>query len=143
MRNRWRALEWGIKDSLLTYIENVAGEVVCEGAARTEDGFWFPDKQTGGLQFDGSVTFLAHEGVLRVMIMRPAITFESGRCFLTVESTTGRISIAEVLDWPADGSSSDSTPVLLSDVALTVAGSQLLGDIYAPWQRMAPISLHP
>lgn len=71
------ALIWPIKRSLIGYVESMSdGSITLETATETGQGFRFPlvTRTDDELQFEGSVAFAGHHGMMRVTIAEPRIT---------------------------------------------------------------------
>jgi len=138
-------LTWPIKESLLGYLEMMEARIETRGADRTPEGFCFPvDPDAAGVEwlvFVGEVHITAHGGLLDVTIARPRIGRDGDHAVLRSTSARGEIGLARLLDYPQDDAGLRQDGGVLTDVALTMDGAALLGGVYAPWTRLAPIVL--
>lgn len=69
-------LLWSIKGSFVSYIESMPdGEIATtDGAQRTDHGFFYPQADASTpLEFNGSVHFTGHHGLLAVSIETPRL----------------------------------------------------------------------
>ena len=83
-------LQWGLKESLVSYIEGLSdGSIsVTEPAERREEGFSFPcdidtssfdsDTGSGVLQFLGGVSLTGHWGALSISLSQPRLELLNG-----------------------------------------------------------------
>lgn len=82
------SLQWGIKSSLLRYVQGMPdGTIeVSRGAAETAEGFVFPATFTveGELSFRGTVTLTGHGGMLHLPLSDPALVAEGAGWALTI-----------------------------------------------------------
>lgn len=144
-------LTWGIKESLIAYIERLEDGVfeTTSGALREGNEFLFPldteasdfehETQQGTLQFRGSVIITGHWGGMRVEIHDPRIT---------LNGTTGELETLTKSVFGADSFGTFATinvtspaPQLTADVALAPAGQALMGQQYSVGQELSPVSI--
>ncbi|GGC98912.1 hypothetical protein GCM10011512_27280 [Tersicoccus solisilvae] len=159
---RAAGLTWGIKDSLIAYVEGpAAGEVeVADPANRTEEGFHFPWAATdvatdpvtapaaagdGSYVFTGSVRFTGHWGALDVLLADPRITLTGRTGELAVRDRghrdpTATLVIADLalVDDAVEGA--DARTLELT-ATLTAHGRFLLGAQYRIGEELAPVRL--
>ncbi|MFJ2028752.1 HtaA domain-containing protein [Streptosporangium sp. NPDC087985] len=143
-------LTWGVKQSFRAYVEAVGGTVTVHAPALSADtAFAFPrvdrapsESPAGELRFEGEVRFEAHGGMLSVALIDPWIVFGPDGAVLTVVDTdylpdrSKRLKIARLGgETSGDGAGRVEVPA-----ALTVQGSQLLGDVYPAQTALDPIS---
>lgn len=133
------SLVWAIRDSFRAYIEGLpdAETTLADGAGASPEGFSFRVGAFPG--FEGSLRIRAHDGALDITFASPALEAQRDGIVLTADTGAGRLPIARLLDLaalPEAGSAARA-----ADVALTPAGSEWLGGVYAPWTRMAPVLL--
>jgi len=136
-------LIWGVKESFRNYVKGSGGTIDVASPARSEaDRFAFPfaGSVDGELRYAGEVRFAAHGGMLSVAIIDPWIVFGPEEAALTVVDTdylpdrSRRLPIARIdTREPRAGASVEAA------VALTVQGSRLLGDVYAPHTALDPV----
>jgi len=148
-------LHWGVKQSFRTYVEATGGVIeVGGGAERAADGgFIFAASQDSDLRlgadgkleglgrFRGEVRFSAHGGMLSVGLADPGLEIGASGAALTVGDGvehTRRLPIAR-LDLAAMTFADSGEAVI--PTALTMDGSQLLGDHYPPTTALDPLRL--
>lgn len=128
-----RALEWGVKASLLDYVRGMGDGTVdaTDGATITDAGIRFPGIRFPGtgeppLAFAGAVTLTAHGGMLHVTIAAPAI----------VETATGW---AIEIDDPHDPSQRMAFATIAGFDGRDATGTALTQDgadlFFGPYQR--------
>lgn len=143
------ALNWAIKDSLVTYISDLDdGELnASAGATRTDDGFAFEgvsdsdfdrNTLTGTLAFRGSVTLRGHEGMLNIVVTDPTVVLDNGSGEVRVAApgaTDGRqLGIAKLAATLEDDT-------LTCTAHLTVTGVNVLGPQYMPGAEIARLRI--
>lgn len=144
-------LTWGIKQSLVAYIEKLEDGVieVTRPVQRVGDDFVFlldaaesdfdPEFGTGVLQFKGAVTFTGHWGGMRIQVDSPRLT-------LTAEGAELATQVASVFG-PTTFHPFASVTLVRSDyelvglVKLLPEGQQLMGPQYHVGQEMSPLTL--
>src|SRR5262245_34399970 len=104
------ALLWEVKSSFVRYVTGVGGSIEASAPASiTDTCFSFPweaapstDTARRVLKFRGTVTFAAHQGLMRLAITDPWIDLDAEHGQLSVAAGTagGRIALAD-LDVPA------------------------------------------
>jgi hypothetical protein len=138
------ALEWGVKQSLLGYVEHAGGSIeVLPPAVRRSDRFIYPQaaRNTHGspqLQFEGSVRLFAHDGLMDVLLADPAIEFDGSTYTLTVRTGDHeREAVARLVpvEPTADSWASEY------EARLLFAGSRLLGDVYDVNTVLEPVTI--
>ena len=144
-------LTWGIKESLIAYIERLEDGSfdTSEGAARVGNEFSFTfDSQAsnfdeasrnGVLQFRGSVIISGHWGAMRVEILDPRISLEGdlGELAILTKSVFSGESFAPFASLAVTA----QTPHLTAAVSLAPAGQALMGQQYTVGQELSPISI--
>ena len=145
------SLSWGIKDSLLAYIERLEDGAITttDGATRVGNDFHFkndqsashfnPEEGKGTLQFRGSVILTGHWGAMRVEIHDPQIEISGNSGVLL--TTTKNVISADRSEVFATLAVSAISPVLMADVQLAAAGRMLLGQQYSVGQELSPLSV--
>ncbi|MDT2005561.1 hypothetical protein FXW78_13850 [Rhodococcus opacus] len=143
-------LAWAVRGSLVRYVTLVArGECTIEGGVpEGEDGqFVFPLRravQEGDdwrLSFAGSVHFIAHHGLLDILIMDPELVIgPEGGVLATRISGDADEPIAVVSTGPASRAYSGGELVLPEvPTQLVTAGVELFGNVYPEGTDMAPL----
>lgn len=144
-------LTWGIKESLIAYIERLEDGLfeTTAGASRFGNEFQFPqdegastfdpDTQLGVLQFRGSVIITGHWGSMRVEINDPRITLsgETGEICTLIKSVFGDDSFLTF----GTLSVTAPAPKLTAGVALATGGQSLMGQQYTVGQELSPLSI--
>lgn len=144
-------LSWGIKESLLAYIERLedGGIEISNGAVRDGNEFRFDldesnsqfDASTseGTLQFRGSVILTGHWGAMRVEIHDPQIVANgaSGE----INTTTKNVLSADRTETFGTLTITAGAPQLHADVNLAAAGRMLLGQQYSVGQELSPLTV--
>lgn len=144
-------LTWGIKESLIAYIERLEDGLfeTTSGASRIGNEFRFTldeaasqfdtETQQGVLQFRGSVIITGHWGSMRVEINDPRIILagESGEIYTLIKSVFGDDTFLTF------GTLNVTTPAprLTADVALAPGGQSLMGQQYSVGQELSPLSI--
>ncbi len=139
-------LRWGVKRSLLEYVDDVVGEISIEAPAqKTEDGvFDFPlasshtEGDTRELQFNGAIRITAHGGLMSIPIESPwlELSGRAGNLFVTSEGS-GPLRIAELRRTDTCG---DATEELWA-ASLAAESAPLFGGVYPPSTEMDPVRL--
>lgn len=147
------SLRWGVKQSFRSYVEATGGTIeTLGGADRAADGgFVFAVAPGGDLTLDaegapvgrflGEVSFQAHGGMLAVRLADPALEVgASGPVLTMAEGGAGgrRVEIAR-LDLAAATTGEGGERII--PTALTLDGSQVLGDHYPPTTALDPVIL--
>lgn len=139
-------LRWGIKESLLAYIDRLEDGAIkaSAGAEYTSGTFSFAfsegsssfDHATaqGRLQFLGSVIITGHWGAMRVEIHDPQLFLEGSSGVLSTR-TNSPIS-AERFETFATLSEVTHAPTLTAQVSLAAAGRMMLGQQYSVGQEL-------
>ena len=145
-------LTWGVKESFRAYVEAREGTItVSDGATRTDEGtFVFnaapdgdlsiaPDgSATGAMQFQGTVSFEAHGGMLKATITELALEIGGEGLVLTALDTQmdQRCELATISIEEVDASG----PVTLG-TQITMDGMYMIADNYPPGTELDPIRL--
>lgn len=79
------ALVWAVKTSLVGYVRRMPdGRVELDGTTETDGAFAFPAADADTATFTGSVAFLGHNGMMRVVIADPWLTREGQGAVLSI-----------------------------------------------------------
>jgi hypothetical protein len=146
-------LEWGIKDSLVRYIESLAdGSItLTDSAELREAGFSFPcdfanssydsATATGILQFVGTVSLSGHWGALSISLSRPRLELVNG---------TGQLKMAQLGLFSSEPFYTFATVTahdgpLGEDFAVELApgGRAVMGEQYQVGQQLDTLRLLP
>lgn len=147
-------LSWGVKQSFRNYVEATGGVIEAGGGAeRMADGaFSFSPtpggdlklgsdgKPTGHGAFQGQLRFEAHGGMLKVQLADPAVEIgEAGAVLTIADGGAGgrRLAIAKL---DLNAMTTDDGELVLP-TALSMDGSQVLGDHYPPGTALDPVRL--
>ena len=127
------ALVWGIKGSLLRYVEAMADGSVdaTDGATSNPDGFVFPAVPDQPLAFTGCVTLTAHGGMMRVRLAAPALVRGDAGWVLEIadpDDASVRLTFATLASF--DGEAATGT-------ALTADGADLF---FGPYREGTPLA---
>lgn len=137
-------LHWGIKASLLAYLDDVEAEIlVVPPAQREVIGFSFPplfeQVQLGEprlLQFDGAVRAKAHGGLLDIEIATPRLMLGDAAGALQVWRGQEWITIATLKMKLSDRPSAEHW-----EATLTSKGAGIFGGNYPGGTVLAPVYL--
>ena len=148
------SLQWGVKQSFRNYVGMAGGTTeVGAGAQQTEDGAFVFAAVDGDLALDaegklqgrggftGEVKFQAHGGMLSVFLADPAIEVDDKGAALTVADTAKRDYRVEVARLDLAAMTTEPSGEIVIPVGLSVEGSRLLGDHYAPRTELDPVRL--
>lgn len=142
-------LTWGIKDSLVEYVEGLEDGAVeaTAPAQRIEGGFSFqldPDASSfdaeariGILQFRGAVVLTGYWGTMRIELNDPQLRFAETATDLLVR--TSSMFTGERFDPIVTVAVNQEGPDLLGETRLTSAGRLLLGEQYQVGQELSPL----
>lgn len=144
-------LTWGIKESLLGYVESLEdGEIVVDGGAtRVGNTFTFSVNADetdfdatageGTLQCAGTVTLSGYHGQMKITIQDPKVTLQDGRGTLAirVQSMFTGESFVPIAALTVTG----TTPELTATAVLTAQGQPFFGPQYQPGQELSPVTL--
>jgi hypothetical protein len=155
----YTSLTWGIKESLLRYIESIDdGQIsTVPPAKRHGDAFTFTlgetdtafddEAQTGTLQFLGAVALTAYAGELAIRVSDPRIELSEGRGFLKVRQQSFftnepflSLGTVAVLDSRRESGSDGDTHITLS-FTLGPGGQSIFGPQYAVGQELSQITV--
>lgn len=144
-------LTWGIKESLIAYIERIEDGVIetTGGASRIGNEFQFTvdgaasdfssENNSGSLQFRGSVVFTGHWGGMRIEIHDPLIVLvgSTGELLTTAKSVFGpdQVDVFATLIPSIDASHVTAT------AQLATAGRALMGQQYEVGQELSPLQI--
>jgi len=145
------SLTWGIKESLLRYIESLDdGDIsVVMPASRAGDEFTFPlgetetdfdrASETGTLQFLGAVALTAYAGELAIRLSDPRLELAEGKGFLKVRqqsffSDEPFLTLGSVTPLEAEG-------CLSFAFTLGAGGQSVFGPQYSVGQKLSPITV--
>ena len=148
-------LSWGVKQSFRSYVEATGGVIEAGGGAeRTQDGgFTFAPAPGGDLRLDadgklegrgtftGELKFEAHGGMLSVFLADPAIEVDDKGAALTVADTAKRDYRVEIARLDLAAAATEPSGEIVIPVGLSIEGSRLLGDHYAPRTELDPVRL--
>ncbi len=134
-----RRLIWEVKPSLIAYLRAVPDGVI--SGPLTEAGFAFDAScdDTGEILSHGRIRLTAHAGELDIVIgdLRVVHDGQTGALSaLTAPDSEERRDIARL--GPVDHHGEAAT---IADVALTHDGAALFQGNYAPYTRMAPLTI--
>lgn len=144
-------LSWGIKESLLKYIESLDdGEIIMTvPAARDGDAFLFavdtdasefdPASANGTLQFVGEVMLTGYHGAMKIQIRNPRLTLKDGQGVLTVSVSS--VFTGDRLEPIAAVTVTETEPSLVCTTVLTRHGQALFGPQYQPGQELSPLTV--
>ncbi len=148
------SLRWGVKQSFRNYVGMAGGTTeVGAGAQQTEDGAFVFAAADGDLALDaegklqgrggftGEVKFQAHGGMLSVFLADPAIEVDDKGAALTVADTAKRDYRVEVARLDLAAMTAEPSGEIVIPVGLSIEGSRLLGDHYAPRTELDPVRL--
>ncbi|MCX7584941.1 HtaA domain-containing protein [Phenylobacterium sp. 58.2.17] len=148
------SLQWGVKQSFRNYVGMAGGTTeVGAGAQQTEDGAFVFAAAEGDLALDaegklqgrggftGEVKFQAHGGMLSVFLADPAIEVDDKGAALTVADTAKRDYRVEVARLDLAAMTTEPSGEIIIPVGLSIEGSRLLGDHYAPRTELDPVRL--
>ena len=148
------SLQWGVKQSFRNYVGMAGGTTeVGAGAQQTEDGAFVFAAVDGDLALDaegklqgrggftGEVKFQAHGGMLSVFLADPAIEVDDKGAALTVADTAKRDYRVEVARLDLAAMTTEPSGEIVIPVGLSIEGSRLLGDHYAPRTELDPVRL--
>lgn len=141
------ALRWGVKESFLRYLARTPGsDVRVSDGARYDpefNEFEFPAATTprteSFITFAGEVTFVAHAGVLRLRLAKPALDLGHTPAQLTFVVTTDawRTPVAEV-SWPPAAQRPDT---LTLDARLAPEAVELFDGVYVSGTSLSSVRL--
>lgn len=144
-------LTWGVKASLLGYIESLDdGDVaVTSGAQREGMLFSFPvdeatsdfdpDTHTGTLQFTGSILFSGYGGQMRIELADPRVTLNEGRGTLAIRVQS--MFTGERFEPIAAVAVDASEPALTLSATLTTEGVAIFGPQYQVGTELSEITI--
>jgi hypothetical protein len=143
-------MAWAVKDSFVNYVRAMRdGRIMLgNGAAVTSTRqFYFPfagldrmDERRLMLRFSGEVRFLAHHGLMSVLLCNPRIEIHGDAAFLSIEQGSTWLRLAEFQMPPAqrqDGAA------MWSDLELTLSstGIETFGATYSAGETLAPLTV--
>lgn len=150
------SLNWGIYDEFRSYVEGpiADGAIKTSGVKKVDGNFQFPlhdaaynfKKDSGTIDFSGSVTFTGHGGDLDITFANPQIDVNGSKGTLIVDVTDntndGKTSTVNFADLslgsaPKKGDSASWSQI---KTTLTKSGSAAMQDSYNPGQTIDPAS---
>ncbi|MDH6255096.1 hypothetical protein M2114_000233 [Aurantimicrobium minutum] len=146
-----QTLSWGIKESLLNYIESLDDGLVShsETVSRDAENFTFPlnpalsnfdeSEFQGLLQFDGEVTFTGYFGAMNIRVRNPQLQIKGGQGILSV--VVESVFSGERYDPIAVIKQIETEPSRKFVTVLTAEGQMLFGPQYQPGQELSPLLL--
>lgn len=129
-------LLWGVRRSLVEYVQRVGGEVSYDAPTTwTEDAFRFPAADWDAGRFAGDVRFAAYGRLLSIAVIDPWIETKDSGVWLSVADATraNRFRVVE-LDDAGDWRRGGTFPA-----HLTTDGAELLGGTYRVGTDMDPL----
>lgn len=144
-------LSWGVKESLLHYIESLDDGVVAltETVTRNGEIFTFPlnpeltnfdvNEFQGLLQFDGEVCFSGYFGAMNIRVRNPQIQVKGGQGILSV--VVESVFSGQRFEPIAVIKQIEEEPSRKFIAVLTAEGQTLFGPQYQPGQELSPIFL--
>jgi hypothetical protein len=150
-------LRWAEKHSFLDYIARTPGgrAYVAGGVTANTDGeVIFPPADSTesaaaeGIRtfaFGGEVRYLAHGGLLHVIITDPVLTLTGDTGVLTVSAVDQdeQPTRVELVTFTVSAPGDTALPTWQSDdVRLTADGATIFGDVYSAGELMAPLHVH-
>ena len=142
-------LTWGIKESLLGYVESLEdGEITLEGGAvREGNTFTFPvgesdvDAATGEgtVQCVGTVVLSGYHGQMTISFADPRVTVSDGRGTLAIRVQS--MFTGESFVPIAALTVTTTTPEIVASAVLTAQGQPFFGPQYQPGQELSPVTL--
>lgn len=146
------SLHWGLKQSLLDYVESSEGRARCgSGATRNGNGFCFPCTQSGTgkeplapARFDGSVSLEAYGGMLSFTIASPAVEAGHHGFVLSVDSpaeTGRRITLAQLQDVVLTGGANGGMRRATATPVLTLQGAEFFDGFYSTGTALDQLSI--
>lgn len=133
-------LEWGVRDSFLSYVETLPdGRVeTLGGVVRDDRVFRFPGRVEGdGYRFSGALHFFGHRGVLDVTLRDLEVSRTGAHGVLTADISGWRLTLAGLSDFDT----TDRDVLHAGAVTLTDDGAATLGGVYPPGAPAAPVSI--
>ena len=147
------ALTWAIRGSFLRYVTVIAGGSFDVTGGVTVDGegvFTFPlqrvvaEGEDWRLSFAGSVHFLAHHGLLDVLIKDPEIVVGPDGGVLATHTDADPDELLGVVALGATTAARSGAVLTWAPIPSTLAASavDLFGTVYPAGAEMAPIGIH-
>lgn len=138
-------LRWAVKSSLATYVEGAAGRITTSEPASTQgDEYVFPlaERRPGSdgerFCFSGEVRFIAHGGLLDLVIRDPWVHADRAGWTLSIydqRATDGRVLLAQL-----EANDSSTSPLVFT-ARLTSTGAAVFDFNYPPGAELAPVAL--
>ena len=133
-------LEWGIRESLTSYVAHLP-----DGVADLVDGahpprFFFPEvsRARGEVRFGGTVQIIGHRGMLRITACDPWLAFGDGRAFLSVVPSEGSARVVVAVLPAVEGE-----PIEAVGAQLTAEGAAWLGPQYSEADEASVVAYVP
>lgn len=139
-------LEWGIRESLTSYVAHLPdGVVAVDGVADLVDGahpprFFFPEvsRARGEVRFGGTVQIIGHRGMLRITACDPWLAFGDGRAFLSLIPSEGAARVVIAVLPAVEGE-----PIDAVGAQLTADGAAWLGPQYSEADDASVVTYAP
>lgn len=143
------SLSWGVKESLLGYIESLDDGAATPSGGAARDGmiFTFPldeastdfdsKTHTGTLQFSGSVVFSGYGGQMRIELTDPRLTLNEGSGTLAIRLQS--MFTGERFEPIATVKVTSSDQALTLSAKLSPQGVAIFGPQYQVGQELSPI----
>ncbi|KQO97454.1 HtaA domain-containing protein [Leifsonia sp. Leaf264] len=146
------ALRWAVRDSLIRYVTVIAKgtHTVSGGAVEGDDGvFSFPllravrEGADWRMSFSGSVHFLAHNGLLDVLVTDPEIVIGPDGGVLATHIVGDPDELLAVVALEPAAHSETEAGLVWPEIGTQLAASavDLFGTVYAAGTPMAPIGI--
>ncbi|KAA1379996.1 HtaA domain-containing protein [Aeromicrobium fastidiosum] len=155
-------LDWGIKKSFRDYVVGSIAHgaiTVSDGAEKNDDGTfafsvdsgtWDPKTQELSVDYDGTVQFTGHDGLLEVTVTDPELDATGDAGVLTAQVVSksleagqptdyGRIAIADVDTDGAISAAGSSLTIKDAPATLTETGAPAFGGFYTAGTALDPI----
>ncbi|MET0931296.1 MAG: HtaA domain-containing protein [Aeromicrobium sp.] len=155
-------LDWGVKKSFREYVVGPIAHgtiATSDGASSNDDGTfgftagagtWDPTTKTLAVDYDGTVTFAGHNGLLGLTISDPELVVVDGKGTLEAAVTSkdlesgtvkdhGRIDVADVVA-PKITVGGDSVTVAAATTVLTAQGAPAFGGFYTAGTALDPLN---
>lgn len=155
-------LDWGIKKSFRDYVVGPIAHgtiTVSDGAEKTDDGTfafsvdsgtWDPKTKKLSVDYDGTVQFTGHDGLLEVTVTDPELDASGDIGVLTAQVVSksleasqpkdyGRIAIADVDTAGAVSAAGSTLTIKDAPATLTDTGAPAFGGFYTAGTALDPI----
>lgn len=143
-------MAWAVKDSFVNYVRAMSDGRILMGygaAVTSTREFYFPfagldriDERCLMLRFSGEVRFVAHHGLMSVLLRNPRIEINDDTAFLTIEQGRTWVRLAE-FQLPTAHLEDGVAMWAGLDVALSATGVETFGDTYSAGETLAPLTI--